>query len=50
MFYNLDKNGYTYLGTPTANIIHNAIEDEILYEVNPGICNESESDSDSDDY
>ena len=48
MFYNLDKNGYTYLGTPTANIIHNAIEDEILYEVNPGICNESESDSDSD--
>ena len=48
MFYNLDKNGYTYLGTPTANIIHNAIEDEILYEVNPGICNDSDSDSDSD--
>jgi hypothetical protein len=38
------------LGTPTANIIHNAIEDEILYEVNPLICNESDSDSDSDDY
>jgi hypothetical protein len=48
MFYNLDKNGYTYLGTPTANIIHNAIEDEILYEVNHVIWNDS--DSDSDDY
>jgi len=50
MFYNLDKDGYTYLGTPTANIIHNAIEDEILYEVNPVIRNDSDSDSDSDDY
>jgi hypothetical protein len=30
MFYNLDKNKYTYLGTPTANIIHNAIINKII--------------------
>ncbi len=44
MFYNLDKNNYKYLGTPTANIIHNAIKDEILYEVEPMIWNETDSD------
>lgn len=33
MFYNLDKNKYRYLGTPTANIIHNAIINKIIKEV-----------------
>jgi hypothetical protein len=31
MFYNLDKDNYSYLGTPTANIIHNAISNKIIY-------------------
>ena len=44
MFYNLDKNNYKYLGTPTANIIHNAIKDEILYEVDSMVWYESDSD------
>jgi hypothetical protein len=44
MFYNLDKNGYTYLGTPTANIIHNALKDEILYEVDSMVWYETDSD------
>jgi hypothetical protein len=37
MFYNLDKDGYTYLGTPTANIIHIAIINKIIKEVDPMI-------------
>jgi hypothetical protein len=37
MFYNLDKNKYKYLGTPTANIIHNAIINKIIKEVDPMI-------------
>jgi len=44
MFYNLDKNNYKYLGTPTANVIHNAIKDEILYEMDSMIWYESDSD------
>jgi len=44
MFYNLDKNNYKYLGTPTANIIHNALKDEILFEVDSMIWYESDSD------
>ena len=44
MFYNLDKNNYKYLGTPTANVIHNAIKDELLYEVDSMIWYESDSD------
>lgn len=46
MFYNLDKHMYSYLGTPTANIIHNAISNNIIYEFN-NIIN---YDTDSDDY
>lgn len=34
MFYNLDKNKYSYLGTPTANIIHRAIKDGVVNEFN----------------
>ena len=30
MFYNLDKENYSYLGTPTANIIRNAIANNII--------------------
>jgi hypothetical protein len=37
MFYNLDKNKYKYLGTPTANIINNAIINKIIKEVDPMI-------------
>jgi hypothetical protein len=46
MFYNLDKNNYKYLGTPTANIIHNAIKDEILYEFDTMIWDDVDSDDD----
>jgi len=35
MFYNLDKDKYKYLGTPTANIIHQAIDDNIINEFDP---------------
>jgi hypothetical protein len=45
MFYNLDKNNYKYLGTPTANVIHNAIKDEILYEVDSMIWDEPDPDA-----
>lgn len=45
MFYNLDKNKYKYLGTPTANIIHNAIENKILNEVDPMIWYEVDPDA-----
>jgi len=45
MFYNLDKNNYKYLGTPTANIIHNALKDEILYEVDSMVWDEEDSDA-----
>ena len=44
MFYNLDKDSYAYLGTPTANIIHNAISNETIYKFDPIICNEVELD------
>ena len=44
MFYNLDKKNYKYLGTPTANIIHNALKDEMLYEVDSMIWYEADSD------
>jgi hypothetical protein len=37
MFYNLDKNNYKYLGTQTANIIHYAIKNKIIDEVDPMI-------------
>ena len=46
MFYNLDKEKYSYLGTPTANIIHNAISNNIIYEFHPII----NYDTDSDDF
>jgi len=46
MFYNLDKDKYSYFGTSTANIIHDAIKYEILYEFHPMI----NYDTDSDDY
>ena len=45
MFYNLDKNNYKYLGTPTANVIHNALKDKILYEVDTMIWDEVDSDA-----
>ena len=45
MFYNLDKNKYKYLGTPTANVIHNALKDKILYEVDTMIWDEVDSDA-----
>jgi len=35
MFYNLDKKKYKYLGTLTANIIHNAISSKIIKEFDP---------------
>ena len=46
LFYNLDKDKYSYLGTPTANIIHNAISNNIIYEFNHII----NYDTDSDDF
>ena len=46
MFYNLDKDKYSYLGTPTANIIHDAVKDEILYEFHHMI----NYDTDLDDF
>lgn len=45
MFYNLDKNKYKYLGTPTANIIHNAIENKIINETDPMIWYEADPDA-----
>jgi len=45
MFYNLDKNKYKYLGTPTANIIHNAISNEIINEFDPMIWYEHDPDA-----
>jgi len=43
MFYNLDKDSYTYLGTPTANIIHNAISNETIYKFDPMINYDTDS-------
>lgn len=45
MFYNLDNNNYKYLGTPTANVIHNALKDKILYEVDSMVWDEEDSDA-----
>ena len=45
LFYNLDKNNYKYLGTPTANVIHNALKNKILYEVDSMIWDEVDSDA-----
>ena len=44
MFYNLDKDKYSYLGTPTANIIHNAISNNIIYEFHNMINYDMDSD------
>jgi len=48
MFYNLDKDKYSYLGTPTANLIHNAISNNIIHEFHNMI--NYDTDSDSDDF
>jgi len=45
MFYNLDKNKYKYFGTPTANIIHNAVSKKIINEVDPMIWYELDPDA-----
>ena len=45
MFYNLDKNHYKYLGTPTANVIHNAITNKIINEIDPMIWEEPDPDA-----
>jgi hypothetical protein len=50
MFYNLDKNNYGYLGTPTANIIHNAITNKIINEFDPIIWYEVDLDLDAKYY
>ena len=44
MFNNLDKNNYDYLGTPTANIIRNAISNEIINKFDPIIGYEVDQD------
>ena len=45
MFYNLDKNKYKYFGTPSANIIHNAISNKTINEVDPMIWYEVDPDA-----
>jgi hypothetical protein len=45
MFYNLDKDRYLYLGTPSANIIHNAISNKIINEFDPMIWYEVDTDA-----